>query len=264
MGHGDHNDIYFCEPCQHGFLHPFPSSEELAQLYGDVDDELYMEQADGRRRTFDHCLDAFEAQPTTGRLFEIGSYCGLFLKQAQQRGYKVDGIEPSHWAREQCQKNSGVQVHQGLFDADFVKNHPECHEQYEHVVSWDVLEHVEDPVEFCAQAAILLKTGGQLSFSTVNIHSAFTRLLGKRWPWYMQMHLHYFTLPSLKLVLKKAGLHYQNHSTYRHVISCAYFGKKLKALTGLPFDHLLGWGPLKKLYLPFAFGDIVMITATKK
>jgi 2-polyprenyl-3-methyl-5-hydroxy-6-metoxy-1,4-benzoquinol methylase len=270
MGHGRHNDVLFCPRCQHGFLAPLPSSSELAQLYGAVDDQLYLEQAEGRRRTFERSLKLMEGRPSeqkTGskRLFEIGSYCGLFLEQAQQRGYEVDGIEPSDWARQRCLERSGIELRSGLFEADFCELNPECAEAYDNVASWDVLEHVHDPLAFCRSANQLLKPDGTFWFSTVNIHSAFARACGRRWPWYMQMHLHYFTLGSLEHLLKHSGFSLEGHCNYRHVISCAYLGKKLKAISGLPFDRLMAKSQrLQNLYIPFSLGDIVMIKARKR
>ena len=264
MGHGTHNDIYYCPTCEHGFLHPFPTAQELEQLYSDVQDPHYLTESEGRLQTFRHNLDLLKRFSKGPKLFEVGSYCGLFLSLAQKAGYDVTGLEPSDWAREQALQQFHLNLHEGFFSREHCDRLKLLKPAYDQFVCWDVLEHVEDPQAFIQLAHDMLKPSGLFVFSTVNIHSLWTRLLGRKWPWYMQMHLHYFTQRGLIRLLEHQGFDVLETGTYQHVISAKYFGQKLKALTGLPFDTILGGSLFSRWFIPFRLGDIIYIVAQKK
>ena len=63
--------------------------------------------------------------------------------------------------------------------------------------------------------------------STVNVDSWFVRLLGKRWPWYMRMHLSYFTPRTLARALELAGWRLVHLHGYAHVVTWDYLLLKL-------------------------------------
>jgi 2-polyprenyl-3-methyl-5-hydroxy-6-metoxy-1,4-benzoquinol methylase len=264
MGHGDHNDIYFCESCQHGFLFPFPSDQELEELYASVQDPFYMEEIEGRVQTFANNLNILRRFSPGPKLLEVGSYCGIFLNSAQKSGYEVTGLEPSHWARTQALNHYGLKLHEGFFCREHCDKLVLSHTKHDVIVAWDVLEHVEDPKAFIQLSHELLRNDGLFVFSTVNIHSVFTKLLGRKWPWYMQMHLHYFTLRGLKKLLEEHGYKVLETGSYQHVVSLKYFGKKLHSLTGWPFDRWLSGSWFSNLFIPFRFGDIVYFVAQKR
>ena len=264
MGHGAHNDIYYCKSCEHGFLHPFPSAQELEKLYTSVEDPSYLAEMDGRVHTFSRNIALLKRFSKGPKLLEVGSYCGIFLHLAQKSGFLVSGLEPSDWAREQAKQQFKLELHGGIFAKGQVESLGLSRSSFDQVVCWDVLEHVEDPRAFIGLAHELLRPQGLFVFSTVNIHSAWTRWLGKRWPWYMQMHLHYFTAKGLQQLLAHNGFRILEMGTYQHVISARYFGKKLKGLTGLPFDRWLGGDIFARCFIPFRFGDIVYVVAGKK
>ena len=133
------------------------------------------------------------------------------------------------------------------------------------IVSWDVLEHVDNPSSFIRDAASLLSSGGVFAFSTIDIHSWFPRLMGRKWPWIMEMHLYYFTQKVLEEMLAKHGLKLIHVGDYRHYASLRYlFQKFIYALPRL--CHRL-MSPLERLVpnliIPITLGDIKLFVATK-
>ena len=122
-----------------------------------------------------------------GRLLEIGSSVGLFLDEAQRRGWDATGIEPSRWAAEKA-RGLGVRVFNGALD-EFVPNDG----PFDVVASWDVWEHLDDPMKALDRTFELLRPGGILVFTTLNMGGFGAKLFRGRWPWFMRMHLHYFT-----------------------------------------------------------------------
>ena len=202
MGHASKPRVakcLFCGLCQ------VPRAEQpadLRELYADVVDQTYLDNLLVKRKTFARAYQRIQHfVPHPGRMLEIGAYCGLFMQEAQRQGWKVTGIEPSRWASEYARSTTGLDVIQGGFEKlmkDLVGG-------FDAVVSWDVLEHVQDPPQFLRQSFQVLKPGGILALSTIDIESWFPRLMGRSWPWIMEMHLYYFGSGSLERMLADAG-----------------------------------------------------------
>ena len=74
-------------------------------------------------------------------MLEVGSYTGMFLKIARQRGFDVLGVEPSVWASSYARETMGIPTVTGS-----VESIP-ADKPFDVVCSWDVLEHVADPME---------------------------------------------------------------------------------------------------------------------
>jgi hypothetical protein len=63
----------------------------------------------------------------------------------------------------------------------------------------------------------------------MNVDSWFPRLLGRRWPWYMQMHLYYFTPRTLRQMLERAGFEMIETVPHKRVVRLAYLVSRLEA-----------------------------------
>ena len=132
-----------------------------------------------------------------GSLLEIGSSVGLFLDEATKRGWKATGIEPSRWASAQAAA-MGLTVFNGMLDEFEAES-----ESFDVVASWDVWEHVQDPLDSLKRVHGLLKPGGLLALTTVNMGGFMARIMRGRWPWFLRMHLHYFTRKSLAEMVRR-------------------------------------------------------------
>ena len=229
MGHARKPTVALCVRCG---LSQVPASErpaDLEDLYADVVDDAYLENLPAKRGTFAHAYRQLRPWlPEPGRLLEAGSYCGLFLEQAKAKGWSVTGIEPSRWASEYSRASSGLYVLQGSFEETAAS----LPADFDLVVSWDVLEHVPEPMRFLKTAHDHLKPGGIVALSTIDIDSRFARLMGRRWPWIMEMHLYYFGGGSLERMLRDTGFEVLCVAPYRHYASLRYIGRKL--CTALP------------------------------
>ena len=264
MGHHHHNDIYRCGRCDLGFLWPLPVNTELEDSYANVVDDTYLNEKEARYRTFAHALKVMSGFKDEGDMLEIGSYAGYFMDLAQQQGFKVTGVEPSHWASDFAQQEFGHEVIQGAFGPEMASTEL-AGRKYDAIVAWDVLEHVHDPVSFLKTVDGLLKPNGIFAFSTLNVDSWFPKVLGKRWPWYMQMHLYYFTLQSLSSLLWQNGMSMIHQEPYHHIISANYFVKKIETLLGIPLPVPSAFKKsFDTIFIPFHFGDIVLVVARKR
>ena len=161
-------------------------------------------------------------------MLEVGSYTGMFLKIARERGFDVLGVEPSVWASSYARDKLQVPTVTGSADSIPADTKP-----FDVVCSWDVLEHVADPMAQLKQINRRLIPGGIYAFSTLDYGNWYPRLMGERWPWLMDMHLYYFDQKVLKQMLAAAGFRVVHQQAYSHIITFEYFLKKLAAL-GVP------------------------------
>lgn len=258
--HASHGQIVRCLGCGLIFTNPRLSAATIEALYADVEDKVYLDNLESRKKTFQYNLKRIrDYLPKEGRLLDVGAYCGVFMQAAANDGFKVFGVEPSRWATQFCRERK-LDVHCGTLE-----NLPKDKTDFDVLTSWDVLEHVSDPMGHLEEINRRLKLNGIYTFSTLHLDNWFPRLLGERWPWYMDMHLYYFTNKVLKYMLEQKGFEVVNVRSYCHIITAEYFCRKLDSL-GVPFVKSLALrfpNLLRKLYIPFKFGDIQLTVARK-
>jgi dolichol-phosphate mannosyltransferase len=256
--------VYTCLRCG---LQQAPASlipPNLEYLYSQVSDTKYLENIEIRKRTFERAFDQIQSSlpAKPGRMLEVGAYCGLFMREAEQRGWQIDGVEPSVWASNYARETVGVNVHTGLLSENRDKLQP----KYDAVVSWDVLEHVRDPLQFVRECADYLDSGGVFCFSSLDVDTWFPRVTGRRWPWLIDMHLQYFDRHVVKDLVSRAGMELLRAESYAHYAKVGYalrgaarmlprpLERPLAALTRMIPDSLM---------LPVTFGDIKLYVARK-
>lgn len=260
--HSCHGRIVQCLSCGLVYMNPKPDSDEILAMYQDVQDDQYLANIPSRMDTFRYNLTAIRRfLPKTGSLLDMGSYCGVFLKVAKNQGYDVKGVEPSRWAAHYANEQMGVPTVRGtLADVESPAN------GFDVITSWDVLEHLSHPLDEMKKVHQKLKAGGLFVFSTLNIDSWPTRLLGERWPWWMDMHLYYYDKAITQQMVEMAGFKLVNARSYCHIITLEYFLMKLGAL-GVPgmrvLMSLLPRSLQKKIRIPFRFGDIQLYVCQK-
>jgi len=104
---------------------------------------------------------------------------------------------------------------------------------------WDVMEHLYEPAATIKSIKNLLVPGGEFHFTTIRIDCLFAKLLGKKWPWYMPMHLDYFETKSLLDLCKAAGFNSVDISNNFHYSNTRYLETKLKSMS-FPLNILGG------------------------
>lgn len=261
VGHGQHGPIVECRDCGLVFAHPMPSSEVLNQAYAATQDQRYAEEEPYRVLNFRPLADLVERhRRPPGRLLDVGCHIGTFLELAREHGWSVHGVEPSRWAAKVA-ADRGLAVDCGSLQS---LSDPR---PFDVITMWDVIEHVRDPMaELCAIEG-LLNPGGWLFFSTIDIGSLFARVLGRRWPWLMHMHLYYFRRDHLARYVEEAGFEVVEMSSVRRIVSAAYALEKAHKSLRLPTGRLaaaLRDRPLGQRAVGIRTGDIVLVVARKK
>jgi 2-polyprenyl-3-methyl-5-hydroxy-6-metoxy-1,4-benzoquinol methylase len=138
-----------------------------------------------------------------GRLLDVGSGDGAFVRAAGELGWEAEGLDPDPAAVAGAQ-TKGLRVTQGTL-TEFVTAERRGH--FDAVTLSHVVEHMHDPARELACAAELLRPGGLLWIATPNLESLGHRRFGRDWLGLdAPRHLVIFTPDSLAGVLQKIGL----------------------------------------------------------
>jgi len=201
-------DFVSCAECGLLFVDPRPIPRALETFYGQSESErLKLEILE---RTFSARQDRIFApraewiatalRPSGGRLLDVGCGNGIFLELFLRRsGWEVVGVDLSSAAVDRCREKGihAVQVTIEAFDdAD----------GFDVVTLWEVLEHVFDPLAVLRRCRDLMRPGGALVLTTPNIGGFDYLVLGSDSSNILApVHLNYFDLRSLTLMLERAG-----------------------------------------------------------
>ncbi|MBF0143285.1 MAG: class I SAM-dependent methyltransferase [Magnetococcales bacterium] len=193
-----------CEGCGLVYLDPRVRREVILEAYTEAEDPTFIAQNPMRIRTFGRSLRVLSRRfPELGpgrRVLDVGCAGGAFPKAAADFGHRVTGIEPSRWLVAAARAAYGLDIRQGsLEDQDFGG------ERFELITLWDVLEHLTDPRATLTRLRDLLREGGLLVVTFPDHGSLARRLLGRRWPFFLSVHLYYFTLATLRRMLDRLG-----------------------------------------------------------
>ena len=262
-GYGHHAQIVQCRNCGYVYANPRWSGEEILEAYTAVTDETYVQERAGRELTFQKHLRAMEKRlgQANGRsLLDVGAYIGVFVEAAAQAGWQACGVEPSEWAAAVAQQR-GLPVIHGTQAAPELAG-----KQFNVVTMWDVIEHVADPSDEIGKAYELLVPGGWLVVHTMDISSLMARLMGSRWPWLMDMHIHYFSQKTLQQMLEKNGFEVVWSGAEGRYLRLNYLTSRVEAFSR-PLGRLATWLVnglrLGSVAVPLNFGDLFTVYARR-
>ncbi|CAM2066785.1 Class I SAM-dependent methyltransferase [Sulfidibacter corallicola] len=193
---------------------PTPSLETLRDLYRHefyaVDKPRYLEKTDSELAYW-HAIWSIRLDlmagltGSPGRFLDIGASGGFLLAHARDRGWQVEGIEPS---RQSC-AFAAERFQLSLFEGYLEDFDPET-ARFDAIHLSLVLEHVRDPRAFLAKALSMLRPGGAIWVEVPNdfnqLQQIITTQLDKpRWWVVPKHHLNYFDFDSLSRLLTQLG-----------------------------------------------------------
>ena len=137
--------ILRCNACGLAFRSLRPLPEELSKLYRNADDTVYEAELPNRFRTAQRhrrIVERYHRDP--GRLIDVGSASGAFLRIMADAGWCVIGVEPS---ASQCERAKRILAGRGEIRQDVLET-ADLPSDVDLVTLWDVLEHVTEPASF--------------------------------------------------------------------------------------------------------------------
>lgn len=165
-----------CPSCGLVYVGNPPPKEELEKLYSF--DSGYKKRFRDDTAEFKHEFtlasknyEFIKKHKTRGRILDIGCADGSFLRVAKNNGWETYGMEISRDLVEVARKRYGLKILSGtLNETSFMTK------SFDVVTMWDLIEHVEDPMQTMSIVNRILKDDGIVGISTPNIDGLFPKL----------------------------------------------------------------------------------------
>lgn len=216
-----------CKACGFTFAGKIPGQQELVQYYDGYRRNHYLSPVTIKR--YHQLLERFESGKSIGNMIDVGCGSGYFLEAAKQKGWQVFGTEFTDAAVSIC-RGKGINMSQGPLDA---RNYQP--ESFDVVTSFEVLEHINNPLEEAKQFHALLRRGGMVYVTTPNFNSLSRFILKSKWNvlTYPE-HLSYFTPATLKNLFSDCGFRLVRMETTGISITRATRSLHIATATGSP------------------------------
>lgn len=194
-----HHRLVTCSSCGLVYADPAPAPGALERAYDAAAFDT-SEEAAFAARTYAGLLDGLSLPDRDGAL-DVGAGDGAFLSELLARGFtRVAGVEPSRAPIAAARPELRPLLRHGPFrPGDFGA------ERFRLVTCFQTLEHLHDPLRFCADALSMLKPGGAFLAVGHDRLALSARLLGRRSPIYDVEHLQLFSPATVVRLLEKAG-----------------------------------------------------------
>jgi len=194
-------------------------------------------------------LDLIRKVKPSGKLLEAGCARGDFLSIARE-WFDTYGVEPNPELA--AASREIAPVHQ-----DIIERLPWA--DFDVVVSFHVIEHVDSPRNFIRAAAARMRPGGLLVIETPNIDSLPFKLFKTRWRQFIPEHYFFFDPKTIARLLSEHGLE------ARAVTSIGKYASLSLVMNRL--SRYLRWMPpangMSRLTFRMNPLDIMLVFATK-
>lgn len=217
------DDLVRCGVCTHVQVARFPDQPSLDAAYGEAEDDAYLAEEAGQRATAAAMLMRIERHARVQAICDFGCFAGFLLSEAERRGWRTFGVEPSRVASEFARTRLGLDVATGTFDEVEL---PE--ESFTAVVLADVIEHLPHPGQALDVAARTLVPGGVLYLALPDAGSRVARALGSRWWSVLPGHIQYFTRRSMATLLGRHGYTVEWIGTAPKTFTVRYYIERLR------------------------------------
>ncbi len=215
-----------CKSCKGVFSDPYLSEKGAEKIFSEPDSvgvintevESYYDRefvlANSRHtfKVFDWLLDFLEKNVSGRKLLDVGFGMGLFLEKSRRRGWECRGIDFSDEYYKYAKETMGLDVMKKK-----ISEFTGYDEEFDVIILWDVIEHLDDPGETLARLRGMLKPGGVLAIATPNEKSllaflakfiyviGFGLIKGPLSSVYVLEHPLFFDKKSLRKLLERNG-----------------------------------------------------------
>lgn len=168
----DGYNIYVCSSCGFHYIDYLDNeailekSSDKAAVLSEEDERYIDKQLQSNPERLKSKISEVKnniALPGT-KCLDIGAGGGLFLSQLQKEGVEIFGIEPNEVRRLFAKKKYDIDLCEKLVDDEFWQTQHKGY--FDAVTLWDVIEHVDFPVECIRHSVNLVKSGGYIFIDT--------------------------------------------------------------------------------------------------
>ena len=252
------DQVVRCRQCGLVYINPVLDARLVLEGYEQGTDETFVSQNAARERTFAKCLKVIEEHhPQKGRILDVGTAGGAFLRVCQEQGWEVEGCEPNRWLCRWAGEHYGIKIAPGtLFDQDYADG------SFDVITLWDVLEHTPEPKRVVAECRRLLKPRGLLVINYPDFGSWIARLMKRKWVFLLSVHLFYFDKKTMARLLADNGFEPKTVRPHFQYLESGYIFSRARAYVGLVAD----WAQkgvralrLDKCLVPYWMGQTLVI-----
>ena len=205
-----------CSECGTLYQTPRPTIEQFEAFYQDSESARYWAEvffpavAEARREKIfkprvEHLAEICEGIGLeVEKLIDVGAGYGVFLDEWRTINPKTEllAVEPSKVLAAECRKK-GFNVEESM-----VENVIDYNDYADLVVCFEVIEHVDNPLEFIAVLKKMVRPGGYLFVSTLCIDGFDLKIL---WDKSSQIspphHINFHSIKGFEALFSRAGLH---------------------------------------------------------
>lgn len=203
--------VFHCNICSARFTQDIPGETEIGAYYQSSNYISHSDTREGlinklyhlvRNITLKNKRKLIEKLNPGAKvtILDYGCGTGAFLREMQQAGWKITGLEPDIKARELAGKLNGSTV----FSPDYISSIPD--QQFDCITLWHVLEHVHQLHPTLKQLNRVMKPGAGIFIAVPNYTSNDAMSYGPAWAaWDVPRHLYHFSPASMKKLLAANG-----------------------------------------------------------
>jgi len=253
-----------CKSCGLVYLNPRFNEKIILESYSEGTDTRFASQNHLRIRTFRRVFDRWAkrfgvSSGDSSPVLDVGCAAGAFPKAADELGFPVVGVEPSAHLSGYAREEFGLDVRTGVLED---QHFPDA--SFQVITLWDVIEHLSNPVQSLQEIHRILKPGGHLVVNYPDYDSWPCKIMGSRWPFFLSVHLTYFTPKSIDALLAKAGFQILRLERHYQTLELGYLFER--ASQYVPFfrhlGKLTGFLGMNRLPMTYYMGQ-TLVTATK-
>lgn len=201
-----------CRNCQLWMLSPYPSPQELTQIY-DSSYQLYEEESDTVTATLLETIvgsriNLIKKYLREGsKILDVGCGTGTFLKKLKAAKYQVHGTE---WS-----ESAGNKAKEKIYDSTAITigEVKQVNGEYDAASMWHVLEHNPEPLK-CLEDIKSKLHKGYLFIEVPNAKSLVLQNTNEKYPWLsIPEHVTYWNDDSLRFLAAVSGFQVVESST---------------------------------------------------
>ena len=137
----------------------------------------------------------------SGKVLDIGSGTGDFLRMARKRNWKIAGVEPNPLARGLANEKQ-VQLYRDIQEVEGY--------DYDAITLWHTLEHLPDLDAYITRFKQHLTTEGVILVAVPNFKSLDAKIYKEYWAAYdVPRHLWHFSQAAIQEIFERHGLKIQ-------------------------------------------------------
>ena len=242
------------------YINPRLRADLILEGYTEAEDPVFAAQNEARirgfRKTLEGVVKRLGFSPAGKRVLDVGCAGGAFLVAAREMGFASPASsQPAGWPP------TDARIINWISATAFSKRALFEESSFDVITLWDVIEHLPQPLETLQIVRSLLKPGGVLLVNYPDIGTIAARTLGRRWPFWLSVHLIYYTRKTMTEQLRRAGFSTLWFESFWPVLPLGYVAQRA-APYGKPLQLLrrtidaLGIG---KLWLTYNIGQTLAV-----